>query len=87
MRQRFLIIDNFVPPEERSRLINLAQFDEDKDNWVLKQEKIDAITSERPLGHCYRRPISEYAIATGQVVPKYRVIIKIVYDSNYYSKQ
>ncbi|XP_044262844.1 LOW QUALITY PROTEIN: uncharacterized protein LOC123010207 [Tribolium madens] len=72
LRQRFLIIDNFVPPEERSRLINLAQFDEDKDNWMLKKEKIDAITMERPLGHCYRRPISEYAITTGQVVPKYR---------------
>jgi uncharacterized coiled-coil protein SlyX len=76
LRQRFLIIDNFVPPEERSRLINLSQFDEDKDNWILKKERINAISTERPLGHCYRRPISEYAITSGQSIPKYRVIGK-----------
>lgn len=62
LRQKFLIIDNFVPAEERSRLINLAQFDENSDNWLLKKEKRFFRPSDRPVAHDYRRPISDYAI-------------------------
>lgn len=79
LRQKFLIIDNFVPPEERSRLINLSQYDEDKDNWVLRKEKIDTISLERPLAHGYRRPISDYAIKMGQNESKYRVTISLCF--------
>ncbi|KAJ8921643.1 hypothetical protein NQ315_010552 [Exocentrus adspersus] len=56
LRQWFLVIDNFVPSEERSRLINLARIE----------------PTERPLAHNYRRPISDYAIQTCQNSPKYR---------------
>lgn len=73
LRQYFLVIDNFVPSEERSRLIGLAQFDENKDNWVLKKEHLRALQGERPLAHQYRRPISDYAINASQNSPKYRV--------------
>ncbi|KAK9737063.1 hypothetical protein QE152_g11006 [Popillia japonica] len=62
LRQKFLIIDNFVPAEERSRLINLAQFDENTDNWLLKKEKRFFRPGDRPVAHDYRRPISDYAI-------------------------
>ncbi|XP_071051018.1 kinesin-like protein Klp68D isoform X2 [Onthophagus taurus] len=62
LRQKFLIIDNFVPAEERSRLINLAYFDENSDNWLLKKEKKIFRPGDRPLAHDYRRPISDYAI-------------------------
>lgn len=77
LRKKFLIIDNFIPAEERSRLINLAQFDENSDNWILKKEKKWFNPADRPKAHDYRRPISEYTI--NQAVPstgiRYRVII------------
>lgn len=69
LRKRFLIIDNFVPTEERTRLLNLAQFDDNKDNWVLNKEAHDI---KRPVAHNYRRPISEYAIQHSLNSPKYR---------------
>lgn len=62
LRQRFLIIDNFVPSEERSRLLNQAQFDENVDNWTLKKERRWFNPVNRPKAHDYRRPISEYAL-------------------------
>lgn len=77
LRQRFLIIDNFVPSEERSRLINLAQFDENIDNWILKKEKRCFKPSDRPKAHDFRRPITEYSITHG--IPssgtRYRVCV------------
>lgn len=72
LRQAFLIIDNFVPSEERSRIISLAQFDENLDNWIIKKEIEKILPSERPRAHNYRRPISDYAIQQGQLNPKYR---------------
>ncbi|CAG9858153.1 unnamed protein product [Phyllotreta striolata] len=72
LRKWFLIIDNFVPTEERSRLINLAQFDENLDNWVLRKEKIHINPADRPSAHNYRRPISDTALHMSQNVPKYR---------------
>lgn len=57
-----MILENFVPPEERSRLIGLIQFDENSDNWVLKKEKRWLKPGDRPVARNYRRPISEYAI-------------------------
>ncbi|XP_057664341.1 kinesin-like protein Klp68D [Diorhabda carinulata] len=72
LRKLFLIIDNFVPTEERSRLINLAQFDENLDNWILKKEKIRINPADRPFAHNYRRPISDTAIQMSSNSPKYR---------------
>ncbi|XP_017776123.1 PREDICTED: kinesin-like protein Klp68D isoform X2 [Nicrophorus vespilloides] len=63
LRQTLLILENFVPSEERSKLLNLAQFNEDTDNWILKKEKRWFNPAERPLAHDYRRPISDYTIA------------------------
>lgn len=74
LRKWFLIIDNFVPSEERSRLINLAHYDEDIDNWLLRKEKIRVDLTERPLAHNYRRPISDNAVRLSQNSSKYRVM-------------
>lgn len=68
-----MIIDNFVPSEERSRIISLAQFDEDSDNWVIKKDTVRILPGDRPVAHSYRRPISDYAIQQAQNQPKYRV--------------
>lgn len=74
LRKRFLVIDNFVPTEERTRLLNLAYFDDNKDNWILNKEQYKLA---RPIAHNYRRPISDYAIQQSQNSPKYRVSSKI----------
>lgn len=54
LQKKFLIIDHFLPAEERSRLINLAYFDENLDDWVLKKERINVLRMDRPLAHDYR---------------------------------
>ncbi|XP_066259382.1 kinesin-like protein Klp68D [Euwallacea similis] len=72
LRQSFLIIDNFVPSEERSRIISLAQFDEDSDNWVIKKDNTRILPSKRPVAHNYKRPISDFAVHQSQTQPKYR---------------
>ncbi|CAH1116212.1 unnamed protein product [Phaedon cochleariae] len=72
LRKWFLIIDNFVPSEERTRLINLAQFDDNIDNWVLRKEKIRINPADRPFAHNYRRPISDAALQMSHASPKYR---------------
>ncbi|XP_044761905.1 kinesin-like protein Klp68D [Coccinella septempunctata] len=69
LRKRFLIIDNFVPTEERTRLLNLAYFDDDKDNWILNKEQYKLA---RPIAHNYRRPISDYAVQRSHNSSKYR---------------
>jgi len=33
---RMLIIDNFIPNEDRIKVQNRALFDEDQDTWFLK---------------------------------------------------
>lgn len=77
LRKKFMVIENFIPAEERSRLINLAQFDENIDNWVMRKEKRWFNPADRPKAHEYRRPISEYTIK--QSIPstgiRYRVRI------------
>lgn len=62
LRKSLMVLENFVPPDERSRLIGLIQFDENSDNWVLKREKLRLKPGDRPVAHSYRRPISEYTL-------------------------
>lgn len=71
LQKQFLIIDHFVPAEERSRLINLAQFDEDLDDWVIRKEKKKPLPRERLLAHKYRRPITDHALDREEI--RYKV--------------
>lgn len=71
LQKQFLIIDHFVPPEERTRLINLAQFDEDLDDWVIRKEKKRPLPRERLVTHKYRRPVTDYALDKDGI--RYRV--------------
>lgn len=36
MMFRYLIIENFIPPEEKTKLMNRAVYDEDADTWMLR---------------------------------------------------
>lgn len=60
-----------MPPEERTRLINLAQFDEDLDDWVIRKEKKRPLPRERLTIHKYRRPVTDYALDKDGI--RYRV--------------
>lgn len=60
-----------MPPEERTRLINLAQFDEDLDDWIIRKEKKRSLPRERLVIHSYRRPVTEYALDKDDL--RYRV--------------
>lgn len=67
LQKKFLILDHFLPSEERSRLISLAQFDENTDDWILKKEKKFMSLKERPCIYQYRRPISDYCVGRNTV--------------------
>lgn len=60
-----------MPAEDRSRLISLAQFDENIDDWILKKESNNILRRDREIAHIYRRPVSEHCI--GQDGVRYRV--------------
>ncbi|KAK3101800.1 hypothetical protein FSP39_006442, partial [Pinctada imbricata] len=64
LKLKMLIIDNFIPPEEKTKIQNRALFDEDEDCWLLRPlvNKNAQTMAKRPqsaLGN--RRPVSEYA--------------------------
>ncbi|GAA6108738.1 kinesin family member 3Cb isoform X1 [Tachysurus ichikawai] len=68
-----LIIDNFIPPEEKNKIINRLQFDSEEDQWkvlpLLPSENNSPRIRHRPTSAVgYKRPISQYAqvaVATG----------------------
>ncbi|KFM80648.1 Kinesin-like protein KIF3B, partial [Stegodyphus mimosarum] len=57
-----LVIDNFVNPEDKSKFLELVQFDEDEDAWVIYPAEMTYShfnPSERPLSSL-RRPMALY---------------------------
>lgn len=62
-----------MPAEERSHLISLAQFDENKDDWIIKKERKRITPRDRVFIHNYRRPITEYCFEKND--SRYRVSI------------
>ena len=66
LKLKSLIIENFIPPEEKKKIINRAFFDEDEDCWKLRELMQGSPSSsvlKRPVSSSTRRPISEYAKA------------------------
>lgn len=64
LKRLLLIIDNFVPPEVKSRLYTQAHYDEEQEEWSLGTNIVNENqASERPVAHKqFRRPTCEYAI-------------------------
>ncbi|XP_053365916.1 kinesin family member 3Cb isoform X2 [Clarias gariepinus] len=72
MKFKNLIIDNFIPPEEKNKIINRLHFDSDEDQWkvlpLLPSENSSCIKQRPTSAVGYKRPISQYAqvaVATG----------------------
>ncbi|XP_076471036.1 kinesin-like protein KIF3B isoform X2 [Babylonia areolata] len=68
LKLKYLIIENFIPPEEKTKLMNRAVYDEDEDAWVLRPlaNKNTQTMAKRPvsaLGN--KRPQSEFARQAG----------------------
>ncbi|KZC12367.1 PREDICTED: kinesin-like protein KIF3B [Dufourea novaeangliae] len=63
LKLKYLIIENFIPEEEKNKILSRTHLDEEEDCWIVKDPEpssIDAI--KRPTSvPCARRPVSEYA--------------------------
>lgn len=65
LKLKSLIIENFIPPDERVKLTNRAVYDDEKEEWTLKsssQNGSQQAMAKRPVSAVgNRRPITEYA--------------------------
>ncbi|KAL4225445.1 Kinesin-like protein kif3c [Mactra antiquata] len=64
LKLKMLIIENFIPPEDKTKIQNRAYYDEDEDMWKLRAlaNKNSQTMAKRPksaLGN--KRPVSEFA--------------------------
>ncbi|XP_060918245.1 kinesin family member 3Cb [Labrus mixtus] len=66
LKYKYLLIENFIPPEEKNKIMHRLQFDSEEDQWrlqpVLPSESPPTQVRRRPLSAVgYKRPISQYA--------------------------
>lgn len=65
LKLKTLIIENFIPPDEKLKLTNRAAYDEENEEWKLKpssQNSSQQAMAKRPVSAVgNRRPITEYA--------------------------
>jgi len=76
LKLKYLIIENFIPAEEKERILGRAYFDEEEDLWKLGGSRPSSgPISKRPVSAAgSRRPVSEYARMLGSIGgnPRYR---------------
>ena len=63
LKLKYLIIDNFIPVEEKHKILARVRFDEEEDSWILKDPEPSSVeVIKRPISvPGARRPVSEYA--------------------------
>ncbi|CAG5092639.1 Similar to KIF3B: Kinesin-like protein KIF3B (Homo sapiens) [Cotesia congregata] len=63
LKLKYLIIDNFIPVEEKHKILTRVRFDEDEDTWVIKEPSVGGVeVIQRPTATPgARRPTTEYA--------------------------
>nr|XP_057912461.1 kinesin-like protein KIF3B [Doryrhamphus excisus] len=77
LKYKSLLIENFVPPDEKKKVVSRLHFDAEEDQWrltsVVPSESAPARVKRRPLSAVgYKRPISQYAqvaVATATGTP------------------
>ena len=76
LKLKYLIIENFIPAEEKERVLSRSYFDEEEDLWKLGSSRPSSgPISKRPVSAAgSRRPVSEYARMLGSIGgnPRYR---------------
>ncbi|KAK6307534.1 hypothetical protein J4Q44_G00226820 [Coregonus suidteri] len=67
LKFKYLLIENFIPPEEKNKIMNRLHFDSEEDQWrfrpfVTSESKSAHQVKRRPTSVVgYKRPISQYA--------------------------
>ncbi|XP_045581615.1 kinesin-like protein KIF3B isoform X2 [Procambarus clarkii] len=62
LKLKALIIENFISPEEKRKILSRAFFDDDEDVWKVRPVvRQTGGTLKRPVSSASRRPTSEYA--------------------------
>lgn len=66
LKFKYLIIENFIPPEEKNKIMNRLTFDPEEDQWkfqpLVPAESKPLQMQKRPTSAVgYKRPISQYA--------------------------
>ncbi|KAM4522098.1 kinesin-like protein KIF3C [Odontesthes bonariensis] len=66
LKFKYLIIENFIPPEEKNKIMNRLTFDPEEDQWkyqpIVPAESKSSQMKKRPTSAVgYKRPISQYA--------------------------
>ncbi|XP_075893676.1 kinesin-like protein KIF3C [Nelusetta ayraudi] len=66
LKFKYLIIENFIPPEEKNKIMNRLTFDPEEDQWkfqpLVPAESKSLQMQKRPTSAVgYKRPISQYA--------------------------
>nr|XP_046229318.1 kinesin-like protein KIF3C [Scatophagus argus] len=66
LKFKYLIIENFIPPEEKNKIMNRLTFDPEEDQWrfqpLVPAESKSLQMKKRPTSAVgYKRPISQYA--------------------------
>ena len=63
LKLKYLIIENFIPIEEKERVLGRSYFDEEEDLWKLGPSRpLSGPINKRPVSAAgSRRPVSEYA--------------------------
>ncbi|XP_041814425.1 kinesin-like protein KIF3C isoform X2 [Chelmon rostratus] len=66
LKFKYLIIENFIPPEEKNKIMNRLTFDPEEDQWkfqpLVPAESKSSQMKKRPTSAVgYKRPISQYA--------------------------
>ncbi|XP_055741784.1 kinesin-like protein KIF3C isoform X2 [Salvelinus fontinalis] len=66
LKFKYLIIENFIPPEEKNKIMNRLTFDPEEDQWkftpLVSAESRFSQMKKRPASAVgYKRPISQYA--------------------------
>ncbi|XP_071795698.1 kinesin-II 95 kDa subunit-like [Asterias amurensis] len=78
LKLKMLIIENFIPHEEKNKILNRSEYEDDTDQWVLKplaRSEGPTQMATRPVSAVgNRRPIADFARMAAQVGgnPRYK---------------
>ena len=92
LKLKYLIIDTFIPPQDKTSLLARLTYDEDEDEWKLidsaSSSNLSKLVRSRPVasGRCasgaLRKPTSTYAKIAATVGPAYRYKADDILDVN-----
>ncbi|KAI5612408.1 kinesin-like protein KIF3B isoform X1 [Silurus asotus] len=90
LKLKHLIIENFIPLEEKNKIVLRATFDEEDDTWKMKpitrvQDAQQMMT--RPVSAVgYRRPLSQHAMTMMHTDPRYRADNILMLRLDYFTR-